>query len=588
MSLRRAVLAGVLLLAGCGAQEAIEPNELHDAVRPTAVREIGASSQPGDTLTNVDRLDVFAGRTLVLPLDVAPTGPVVVTLDDGRVLASGLYSIGVSVPSDPSLAGGDAWLPSPGVWQSRVGMGAAGDPWVLRVEMPSDGVGHDIVINGWRVRANWLPGVEGLPRGDGKAEDPWKAARPPRAPVELASSPRVYPESQSPISRWRWRLVADGLSPDKSVPPFADEIIEALARQNEDRWRVALAWLWGANADTAIRLKQRLAAVVDFGNGIYAPAWPTDHGRLDHLLAGLLDPAISPSRRVLVAEQWLKGCTSAVAWVVDDGGTLDQSRRVLLPTIGVASLLDHSTLGWSELGAPGANGQPGNDGLRPIGAMSEMASVVAPATREDVEAVIAAEVGEVAVHLGAWSAALPVASKARAVVPPGLPIGPMWADQNMQEWMVGRVAPARGGVTTLGLLQRTPGAADGWEVYVECRDVPADPARADAPGGRDAVELFFGPFGRATAVVRVSEAGKVEGVGGGEERTVAVSRREGVWSFRLRLPEGAVEADGLLRLGVVRVDGRGRRSAWPRPMLPWQEEPARAALDTKAWVGTTE
>jgi hypothetical protein len=39
---------------------------------------------------------------------------------------------------------------------------------------------------------------------------------------------------------------------------------------------------------------------------------------------------------------------------------------------------------------------------------------------------------------------------------------------------------------------------------------------------------------------------------------------------------------------VVRVDGRGRRSAWPRPMLPWQDEPGRAALDTRAWGGGGE
>ncbi|MFA6045029.1 MAG: hypothetical protein WC718_08600, partial [Phycisphaerales bacterium] len=554
MSGRLVVLAAALLLAGCegGPPEAITPNEVTQPSVPpqAAVREIGANSQPGETLTSVDRLDVFAGKVLVLPLDVAPTGPVVVTLDDGRVLNSSLHSIQVTVPADPSLAGGDVWLPSPGVWQSRVGKGAESDPWVLRVEMPADGAGHDVVINGWRVRANWLP--TGLPRGDGKAEDPWRAARPPKAPAEIASSPRVYPESQSPISRWRWRLVADGLAPDASAAPFADPVIEALARQNEDRWRVALAWVWGANADTAHRLKQRIAAVVDFGNGVYAPAWPTDHGQLDHLLAGLLDPAISPSRRVLVAEQWLKGCTSAVAWVMDDGGTLDQSRRVLLPTIGVASLLDHSTLGWSVLGVPGAEARPGPDALRPFGAMTAVSSVVAPATKEDVEAVAGAEVGEA--HLGAWSVTLPVLSKFRPVVPPGVAIGPMWADQTMEAWLQGKAAPARGGMTTVGLLQRAPSVAgadgmDGaWEVFEECRGMQGTPlGERRYPGGergypgadeRDEVRLYFGAFGRGS-VVRVTAKGSVAG---GDVDRVPIGRRGDVWSFRLRLPPGAVEA----------------------------------------------
>jgi len=31
------------------------------------------------------------------------------------------------------------------------------------------------------------------------------------------------------------------------------------------------------------------------------------------------------------------------------------------------------------------------------------------------------------------------------------------------------------------------------------------------------------------------------------------------------------------------MDARGVRTAWPRALTPWQEEPSRAVLDTTTW-----
>jgi hypothetical protein len=53
----------------------------------------------------------------------------------------------------------------------------------------------------------------------------------------------------------------------------------------------------------------------------------------------------------------------------------------------------------------------------------------------------------------------------------------------------------------------------------------------------------------------------------------------------VKLVEAMVKlADILIRsIGIERVDARGRRFAWPEPMLPWQIEPARVIIDLGAW-----
>lgn len=62
------------------------------------------------------------------------------------------------------------------------------------------------------------------------------------------------------------------------------------------------------------------------------------------------------------------------------------------------------------------------------------------------------------------------------------------------------------------------------------------------------------------------------------------------WCAWITLPPGCIEADpanprseGILRIGLEYTDARARRSAFPRPMTPWQNEPGRLRLDLGAW-----
>jgi hypothetical protein len=98
--------------------------------------------------------------------------------------------------------------------------------------------------------------------------------------------------------------------------------------------------------------------------------------------------------------------------------------------------------------------------------------------------------------------------------------------------------------------------------------------------------------GRPRLVLRVGESGyahvesKLGAAGedtGSDPVRVSVVSRPGKWVCQIPLPAICFESDGTLRIGLERIDPRGTRSAFPRPMLPWQSEPGRVAIDTSTW-----
>src|SRR6185369_444630 len=120
-----------------------------------------------------------------------------------------------------------------------------------------------------------------------------------------------------------------------------------------------------------------------------------------------------------------------------------------------------------------------------------------------------------------------------------------------------------------------PSAAESrrWELLVECR---LSPAITDAPAlKREAVRLYFGPSALPSAILRIDMTGAVvneQPLGAlappelaAPPGRVDVLRTVDRWSFRITLPPGAIEPDGLMRIGVTRISALGQRSAWPRP-----------------------
>ncbi len=545
------------------------------------------------------RVDAIVGRTLVLPMEFAesPRG-LSVSIEGGPNLPARLVRLYGEAPAP--VAGWrapDPWLGPAGDWEAIEHTGRGTTPtsgvWCAVIDIPPDPIGSFLLINGERVRCNYLPPPAAIQFAGALGDaDPWRPTRPAgMAPADLFS-PRFTPALRSPLDRWRWRLLHDGLRPDApEVDPFADEVVERLARRREDLWRVALARLFVADAGLADRLKRRLAGAIDFG-GTWAPAWERDEALTQRLLEDLLDPSMTAPRRGELVARWLEERPAGVVWVIDDGGTLDSARTALLPTLGIASLLDRATLSWV---APKNSGVTPD--LMPLPAGGVRRLLVTPVPDESP----VRTTGTLTAHLGRWSRDVTAYARPVGVAPPGLTATPFLEDWTLGAWMNSIYVPADALWTTGAMLHRpsgtpddaTPGAIRSrrWELYVECRFVPEV---GDA--SREQVLIYAGPFGRPTSIVRVRIDGTMEHLPvpglpaeaaeiAPPPTTVRVTRTEDRWQFRVTLAPGSVERDGLLRLGLVRTDALGRRSAWPRPMLGWEEEPARLCIDTRAWDG---
>ncbi len=247
-------------------------------------------------------------------------------------------------------------------------------------------------------------------------------------------------------------------------------MLEALAKQNEHRWRVALAWVWAADAQVAEKLRARLTMVADFGGGVLAPAWPSDFASLDALLGDLLDPDARPMTRAMAAERWLRAQPPAAAWVMDDGGVLDANLTTVVAQVGVVNLTDEPTVCWVSVGSTG----PGTEPSPLPGCVVRTLALPVPAPPAS-ETVGVAPSRRLIASAAGWRKELPVLAGRLRPSPPGLVIGPFVRDWDMRSWLEGSTMPVRPEWTTGALLMRaapTPGREARWELLVECRRVP--------------------------------------------------------------------------------------------------------------------
>jgi hypothetical protein len=493
-----------------------------------------------------------------------------------------MYWISVRVePGEPTWG----WLSQAGVWiatpaEAGTRPSALGS-WAVVIDLPLDSVGEGLWIGEQRLPLNWLPDPSMLAVNGG--EGPWRpplGAELPQRLLDLAAA-----DSRSPASRWRYRLLTEGLKPEPldtesggASGPLADPVLEALARQTEGRWRVAMAMLWAADPDLCERVKRRLAAALDFGNGVVAPAWPTDRSDLDALLADLLTPHIEPARRAERASVWLESLAPAAAWVIDDAGLRDAASGGSVTTCGVANLSERATLAW---GSPEHEAPPPDlTTLPPL--QARPLAIVTPLPAPDSPPRVGAT--PITLHAGRWTTNLAAASDRLKATPPGIRITALIGDWTMTAFLAGAPDELMGGDgerATAGLLFRGPG--EGWTLHVECRR----PARDQA--ARETVRVWLGPYGSPSAVLKVYSDGMAVDERNTDPATagfnVSIASDPTKWTAQIPIPSDCIERDGTVRIGIERMDNRGRRTAWPRPMLPWQIEPGRVAVDLSAWAG---
>ncbi len=534
---------------------------------------------------NAGRVDATPGRSLIMPLGTESGRSSIrrVALADGRPLPVGLWRI---VPTGVEAQGeAPGWIGSTGRWEARreEPTSPAAEPGSFRVaiiDIPSDAAGATLWIDGRATPVNWLADPDQVlePRPEF-----WPPLMPDHGRENQYLRAALREAATSPLERWRVRLLLDGLKGAEGPIPFEDPVIEALAQQVERRWRLAFARIGAQDRRLAGELKYRLCAVMDFGEGVVAPAWACDEASLERLLADALDARRDEATVIDRVRAWLEDQPQGAVWVHDDGGLLNLEGRPV-PCIGVANLSARPVPAWASMGGQ----DPPAPDLHVVAPWSSM-TLVPPETSPAEAGTVS--VREVRVHLGPFDAAVPVAGEAERVLPPGASATDFVPDLTLRSWYYALPARVPDSWGTTARLHRTPmtpeRAAAGlspWDVYVQCSLVPGT-----GTVRKEAVSVVMGPQGSPRLVLRVRPDGEAMRVGldGAEtswEQRVATVKRDGAWAFTMPVPVEATERAGAtLHLGLARMDATGRRSAWPRPMLPWRQWPSARAFDLRAW-----
>lgn len=533
------------------------------------------------------RIDAFPGRTLIVPVTLAPliinpdaadpdrpiTGLVPVAFDDGRTIAGEVLRIGVR---PAPAAARRPWLDAPAVYSARSAreysvqeaafLDPVADPgfWAVLINLPENPPRGAVRIAGDRFPIVW--------------REPWRAPRRQAAPAPVTPRQRESlahfdAAAASPRDRWRLHLLADRRAPGvPSLSPLLSAslgrpALDALSIGLADRWRLAISLVGDADAELAGRLATALSRVV-FEGDLVIPAWPADDDDAARLLDRLLDPTQTPAGRAELARVWLDEQPSAIAWVIDDAGLRRPGSGINPVRIGVAELAGQAALASAE--APdGARGP--RVGVSPF----TISSVVVAVAEREATPFVRAVVGELEI-------AVPIVAAPAPAQPPGARLGPLSPERTMREWLAGAEAAPAPDWAAAALLTKDPGA-DAWRLYIECR-TPVD-FFVTASGADDLVRVFLGASNTPASILRIRASGEVTDEVTAEDLSeiAVVTRERDRWTAIVPVPSGAIDSDGALRIAIERLDAAGGRAAWPRALLPWQEEPGRVAIDLTKW-----
>ncbi len=487
-----------------------------------------------------------------------------------------------------------------GAPESRTTSGGGVDPaqraTVMLIPIPEDAAGVPMFVNDRTVALAWF---EPPPPSTGSAI----AARPLGDAQSMEHLGEVLlPMWSDPQTRWRVRLLLDRLPAalvwPRSMPPdrFDDPGLEAIARQSEDRWRIGLEEIRRVDPRLSEQVVHRLTTIVRLPQGALVPAWPIDDSATAELLRVLLDTTTGRTKKADSARAWLASQPEAHAWVIDDAGSErriitegtpeQRSRRAGPLALGaleepVIEVAD-ATVGVTELRGQRADAMVSQSefGASPGLVVAPHESAALPAS---ARALPGTPVGQVWVRLSGWAERLGVVARPLKVEPPGLSLGPLVAEWTHVSWLAGAPLMQAGPAIGVGVLQRsTSGTA--WEVVVECRWPQSDTDAGPMDAESDRVVLWCGPYRQSRIAIEIAPDGQVSyPLGAGVRARAACVREPGRWVALIEIPRAAFEPDGGLLLGLERRDPSGRRWSWPRPMMPGQSEPGRAAIDVSTW-----
>lgn len=553
---------------------------------PDAEAEIQGFSQA--TIRPLEpRIDAIAGRPFLTPVRLTPpTTPLgavdlEITIDGDVPIEAELLWINRTrttgaLASDPLTS----WLEAPTRWEARtVEQLVGGEPppgsgfWALRIDCPASAHQRTIYINGRAAPVQWLR--TDLPTPPGAAAQLFQEQSP-----ELRRA--LTNAERDPLNRWRVRLLEDRFhAPRRTVidahnSRFDHDAIETMAEQAEWRWRLALDRVSDADPFLGAELLDRLTSVAEFEPGVTVPIWPVDDAALTSLRSSLLDDRATDAQIIERTKAALLSAPSSTAWVIDDAGWVQPSTGRTVSLVGIVERTGKPGLARTSAagGATGpmatlpAFGVTRNTVLTPSFASGQAFSQTIATTsvvgRDDTD--------------------LPLLPLGLPIETPGFRLGPGLAPWTLSSWTAMAPRPAPGRLSFYALLHRRAGERDGWQLHVEC---PV-PAGAD-PG---MLRVHLGPSNEPIAILRIDPAGlQQDQLNAPLERDhVSIREEPGLWVATVNIPENAIEQGGILRLAIERFNDAGERATWPRPVMPWQQTPGRAALDCGAWnsLGTGE
>ncbi len=577
----------------------------------------GVSVAAGQVRPAVERIDAIVGHPLVVPVwvederSLAPIGGgtrVRIALDDGQTPGVSFFRLEQSGVVDGGWIG---WVPryravpaAEAVRRSGGGAagGGGGGVWYAVVDLPLEAVSQGLWFGADRYEVNWLPDPEraSLEAG-GRAlwATPLPAGAWDSAPVRDA----LRAVAEDPFQRWRVRLARDGIAPmggqDRTGAGGTDlaalgaelevgesrRFLDELARHHEARWQLILGRLSLIDAEVGARMRRQLGGVVQL-DGRWVPMWTPDSPELRALQADLLSPWVDDQTRALRALGWLDAQAKALAWVIDDAGDpgtgdLGGPGSRLVALLGLLSMPARDAPLLVEVG--GSLESPLLESAPVRRAVTVRTGVPLVERRAGTVRTVA-----VPVRIGATDTVTEAIATIPAARPPGVRLGPLLRGWSMPALL--ESAPEKDALPEMvatGVLRRAAGArggvASGWSVFIECV------GRAGVVG--DAVTVWTGPYGLPRGVWRVSRDGTVHRLFGPWDLvSVRAVETPGGWAMDVELPAGAVDEDGVLRLGLTREMGGGdgtavERTSWPRRMTPGQDEPGRLPVDVGRWTG---
>ncbi len=573
-----AMCAALLILAGCQGNSRVPDAEKKFVVDVSRIR-----AQPTER-----RIDALSGSPMLVPIRLSPvTAPgggtkIDVSIDGVEPIEADLFWISASrskstTQYDP-LAG---WVAQPKSWSAKspeqmvTGAAPSGEGfWALLIEPPREAQGRSLFIDGVAAPVRWLSMPE--------TNNPTHPSRADLFQERSATLRRtLLNASRDPLNRWRTELLDDRLRAprqtviDAHATLFDHEAIELMAQQAAWRWRLALDHLSSIDPFLGAALLDRLTAIARFDEQTQAPVWPTDEAALNSLRTALLDPDLPDTSKVALTRDTLDSSRSSTAWIIDDAGWVEPTTGRTVVLLGVADRLDQAGLVRGSIG----------DRKGPSVSLPSLGVARATVQATTLNPGELPSPSEVTLNvIGRESTALPALPVGLPVQPPGFSLGPGWAPWTLTSWSNGSAFAAAQQLSFYALLHRrapTESTGSQWQLHVEC------PTPSGAEPGF--LRVYLGPSNAPIARLRIDPAGlQTEEIKAAMERDpVSITSTDDMWIATIDIPQSAIEPGGILRIAVERYDSNGARATWPRPVLPWQQSPGRAALNLLAWNGLT-